>query len=53
MHVGRLRASVLHSDRTGLKELIRGLCLTEAGGREGLWMGSQPAAAEAGVTLSV
>ena len=52
LHVGHLRASVLRSDRTGLKEqLIRGLCLTEAGGREGLWMGSQPAAAEAGVTL--
>ena len=32
--VGRLRASVLRSDRTGLKEqLIRGLWLTQAGGR--------------------
>ena len=36
LRVGRLRASVLHSDRTGLKEqLIRGLWLTQAGGREG------------------
>ena len=34
--VGLLRASVLRSDRTGLKEqLIRGLWLTQAGGREG------------------
>ena len=34
--VGRLRASVLRSDRTGLKEqLLRGLWLTQAGGREG------------------
>ena len=33
---GHLRASVLRSDRTGLKEqLIRGLWLTQAGGREG------------------
>ena len=34
--LGRLRASVLRSDRTGLKEkLLRGLWLTQAGGREG------------------
>ena len=34
-HVGRLRASVLRSDRTGLKEqLLWGLWLTQAGGRE-------------------
>ena len=33
LHVGRLRASVLRSDRTGLKEqLLRGLWLTQAGG---------------------
>ena len=33
--VGRLRVSVLHSDRMGLKEqLLRGLWLTQAGGRE-------------------
>ena len=36
LRVGRLRASVLHSDRTGLKEqLIRGLWLTQAGGGRG------------------
>ena len=36
LRVGRLRAPVLRSDRTGLKEqLIRGLWLTQAGGREG------------------
>ena len=36
LRVGRLRASVLCSDRTGLKEqLLRGLWLTQAGGREG------------------
>ena len=33
--VGRLRVSVLHSHRTGLMEqLLRGLLLTQAGGRE-------------------
>ena len=49
--VGRLRASVLHSDRTRLKEqLLRGLWLTQAGGRRGTDAG-EPAAAEAGVTL--
>ena len=36
LRVGHLRESVLHSDRTGLKEqLLRGLWLTQAGGREG------------------
>ena len=50
--VGRLRASVLHSARTALKEqLIRGLWLTQAGGREGYRMRGEPAAAEASVTL--
>ena len=50
--VGRLRASLLHSDRTGLKEqLIRGLWLTQAGGREGYRMWSEPAVAEASMTL--
>ena len=40
LRVGRLRASVLHSVRTGLKEeLIRGLWLTQAGGREGYGCG--------------
>ena len=50
--VGHLRASVLRSDRTGFKEqLIRGLWLTQAGGREGYAMWGEPAAAEAFVTL--
>ena len=36
LRVGHLRVSVLHSGRMGLKEkLIRGLWLTQAGGREG------------------
>ena len=36
LRVGRLRASVLRSDRTGLKEqLLRGLWLTQAGGGRG------------------
>ena len=36
LRVGRLRVSVLPSDRRGLKEqLIRGLWLTQAGGRSG------------------
>ena len=52
LRVGRLRASVLRSDRTGLKEqLIRGLWLTQAGGEGGVWMRGEPAAAEASVTL--
>ena len=35
LRVGRLRASVLRSHRTGLKEqLLRGLWLTQAAGRE-------------------
>ena len=41
LHVGRLRASVLRSDRTGLKEqLIWGLWLTQAGRREGYGCGA-------------
>ena len=52
LHVGRLRASVLSSDRTGLKEpLIRGLWLTLAGGREGYRMQVELAAAESSVML--
>ena len=52
LRVGRLRASVLCPDRTGLKEqLIRGLWLTQAGGREGYGMWGEPAVAESGVTL--
>ena len=51
LSVGCLRASVLRSDRTGLKEqLIRGLWLTQDGGREGNGMWGEPAAAEASVT---
>ena len=52
LHVGCLRASVLHSDRTGLKEqLLRGHWLTQAGGREGYGVQGEPAATEAGVML--
>ena len=52
LRVGRLRASVLHPDRRGLKEkLIRGLWLTQAGVREGYRIQGEPAAAEASVTL--
>ena len=50
--VGRLRASVLLSDRTGLKEqLIWGLWLTQAMGREGYGMRGEPAVVAAGMTL--
>ena len=50
--VGLLRASVLRSHRMGLKEqLIRGLWLTQAGGREAFRMRGDPAVAEAVVTL--
>ena len=52
LHVGCLMASVPHSDMTGLKHyLIRGLWLTQAGGREGYGMQGKPAAAKASVTL--
>ena len=52
LHVGCLRASVLRSDRTGLKEqLIRGLWVAQARGTEGYGVRGKPAAAEAGVTL--
>ena len=52
LRVGRLRASVLRSHRTGLKEqLLRGLWLTEAGGEGGVRMWGDPAAAEASMTL--
>ena len=52
LRVGGLRASVLRSDRTGLKEqLIRGLWLIQARGREGYGMRGEPTAAEAGMTL--
>ena len=52
LHVGRLRASVLCSDGTCLKQqLIRGLWFTQAGGREWYRMWGKPVVAEAGVTL--
>ena len=52
LRVGRLRASVLPSDRTGLKEqLIRGLWLTQAGGREEYRVWGEPVSAEPNVTL--
>ena len=41
LRVGHLRASVLHSHRTGLKEqLIQGMWLTQARGREGYRCGA-------------
>ena len=50
--VGCLRTSVLRSDRMGLKgQLLRGLWLTQARGREGYGVPGEPAVAEAGVTL--
>ena len=52
LRIGRLRASVLRLDRTGLKEqLIRGLWLTQAGGSEGYGTWDKPAAAEVSVML--
>ena len=52
LNVGHPLASVLHLDRRGLKErLMRGLWLTQAGGREGYRMRGEPAMAEASVTL--
>ena len=52
LHVGHLRASVLHPDRRGLKErLIRGLWFTQARGREGYRMWGEPPVAEAVVRL--
>ena len=52
LHVGCPLASVLHPDRRGLKErLIRGLGLTQVGGREGYGIRGKPAAAEASMTL--
>ena len=50
--VGLLRASVLRSDRTGLKEqLIRWLWLTQAGARKGYGVRGEPTVAEPGVTF--
>ena len=46
LRAGVLRVSVLRSHRTGLKEqLIQGLHLTQAGGREGYRCGGEPEAA--------
>ena len=51
LHVGHLRASVLCSDRTGLKEqLIPQLLLTQAGGDGRVRMPGEPAGAEACMT---
>ena len=50
LHVGRLRASVLRSDRTGLKGALGALAHSVQGeGRVRMW--GEPAAAEASVTL--
>ena len=52
LRVGRLRASVLRSHRTGLKEqLLLGLWLTQSGGEGRVRMRGEPAVAEVGVTL--
>ena len=52
LHVGHPLGSVLRPERTGLKEqLLRGLWLTQARGREGYRMRGEPAVAEAGVKL--
>ena len=52
LHAGPLRASVLRSDRTGLKvKLLCGLWLSQAKGREGYGMRGEPGVAEVGVML--
>ena len=52
LHVGCLRAYVPCPDRTGLKQqLISGLWLTQAVGREEYRVRGEPVAAEADVTL--
>ena len=52
LHVGHPLVSVLRPDRRGLKEqLIRGLWLTQAGGRDGYGMRGEPVVAEADVML--
>ena len=57
LRVGRLRASVLHSDKKGLKQqLIRALLLTQAVGGGAVTvvivgMQGEPAAAEANMSL--
>ena len=53
LHVGRLRSSVPHPDRMGLKEqLIRGLWLTQARGREEYGMRGEPAGGRGRCVLS-
>ena len=52
LHVGHLRVSVLCSDRMGLKEqLIPGLWVTQARGRDGYGVRGELGAAEAGMKL--
>ena len=52
LRVGRLRASVLHSGRPGLQEqLLWGLWVTQAGGREGYIVQGELVAAEDSMTL--
>ena len=52
LHVGHLRVSVLRSDKTGLQEqLIWGLWLTQARGKEWYRMWCEPVVTEASVTL--
>ena len=52
LHVGHPLVSLLCPDRRGFKEqLIRGLLLTQARGREGCGMWGEPAAPEASKTL--
>ncbi|XP_049567537.1 uncharacterized protein LOC125964873 isoform X2 [Orcinus orca] len=52
LRVGHLRVCFLHPGNTGLKEqLLRGLWLTQAGGRVGYGVRGEPAAAEASVML--
>ena len=50
--VGHLRASVLYSDRTVLKEQLNSkLWLTQAGGKEGYGILGEPVVAESGMVL--
>ena len=52
LNLGRPLASVLCPDRRVLREwLIRGLWLTQAGGREGYGIRGEPTAAEASITM--
>ena len=49
LRVGHLRASVLRSDRTGLKEQLLRALAHSGQGEGGVWRRGEPAAAEAGV----